>query len=337
MLNAKIQKYFNPVTSVLSSHKFIPGNMAANGVEVACNLCKKTQAEVPQPLKRCAKCRKALYCSQDCQQTDWPSHKRLCISKAEEEATSAGNYLLRAQLRPGEIESPAIWRTLSCPAVATFGRLHKALQIAFGWATTHEYDFTIKDPSYAPEDNEDDVAAMIQRFTATFHRGQQSQTAPRQNLLRILAKSQDRMGAFGAVDNMYSGMRSHPRTPEQSSNQTKLYEVLENSKYRGNDLEYEYDFGDCWTHKISVIGRTEHSNIFVCTDGEGHPCAEDAGGAKGWNNLVEAYRTVSPTDDQREKKEWFETICSNRDQGGLPGDRVKQWDKRLVNRLLAQI
>lgn len=311
--------------------------MAANGAARSCNSCKKIQSEVPESLKWCTKCKQALYCSRECQRTDWPSHKQLCVSKAEQEAASADNYLIKVQLMPGDIENPAISRTLSCPAVATFEQLHRALQIAFGWATTHTYDFTVKDPDYDPKEDEEDMATMIRRITASYYEGQQSSTEPRQNLLRITAKSQGWMGPFGAVDNMHSGRRSHPRTPEKSSDKLRLFEVLENAQYRGNDIEYEYDFGDSWTHKITVIGRTAHSGHFVCVDGEGHPCAEDAGGLRGWKDLVNAYRAITPTKEQREKMEWFETQCSNRDHRGLAGDRITQWDKRLVNRLLAQV
>lgn len=308
--------------------------MATRTGELSCNSCKKLRSDVSQPLKRCAKCLKALYCSQECQRTDWPSHKRFCISRAEEEAASAENYELKVQLRPGDIDNPAIWRTLSCPAVATFEQLHRALQIAFGWATTHTYDFRVKDSDYKPEEHEEDEATMIQRLTAAFHRGRQSHNAPRENLLRIIAKPE---GGFGAIDDMHSGMRSHPQTPEKRSDKLKLYEILEDARYRGSDLEYEYDFGDRWTHAITVIGRTDHSTTFSCIAGEGHPCAEDAGGFSGWKELVEAYRTARPDEEQREKKEWFETRCSNQDRRGLAGERIKQWDKGLVNRMLAQV
>jgi hypothetical protein len=308
--------------------------MATRTSELSCSSCKKSQSDVSQPLKRCGKCHKALYCSQECQRSDWPSHKRFCISRAEEEAASAENYELKVQLRPGDIDNPAIWRTLSCPAVATFEQLHRALQIAFGWATTHTYDFKVKNPDYKPEEHEEDEVTMIQRLTAAFRRGRQSHNAPRENLLRIIAKPQ---GGFGAIDEMHSGMRSHPQTPEKRSDKLKLYEILEDTRYRGSDLEYEYDFGDCWTHAITVTGRTNHSTTFSCIAGEGHPCAEDAGGFLGWKELVEAYRTARPNEEQREKKQWFETRCSNQDRQGLAGERIKQWDKRLVNRILTQV
>jgi hypothetical protein len=139
--------------------------------ELSCSSCKRPQKEVAQPLKRCAKCQNVLYCSKECQRTDWSSHKLVCVSKADQEAAVADNYVLEVHLRPGDIEDPAIWRTLSCPAIATFEQLHRALQVAFGWATTHTYDFKVRDPDYEAEDeDEEDMAVMIQRITATYHR-----------------------------------------------------------------------------------------------------------------------------------------------------------------------
>ncbi|RDL37523.1 Uncharacterized protein BP5553_04956 [Venustampulla echinocandica] len=46
----------------------------------SCFTCHKLPAELPQPLKRCAKCQKAFYCSQECQKQDWKNHKRLCAA-----------------------------------------------------------------------------------------------------------------------------------------------------------------------------------------------------------------------------------------------------------------
>ena len=57
------------------------------------------------------------------------------------------NYVLRVRLARGSIVSPPIERMLSCPALATFHQLHVALQIAFGWALIHKYDFIVHDPA----------------------------------------------------------------------------------------------------------------------------------------------------------------------------------------------
>lgn len=43
-----------------------------------CNSCRKTQIQLPNPLKRCAKCKSQWYCSRECQKSDWKIHKKLC-------------------------------------------------------------------------------------------------------------------------------------------------------------------------------------------------------------------------------------------------------------------
>ena len=43
-----------------------------------CSTCKKDEKDLPTPLKHCAKCKKTLYCSRECQTTDWKPHKQRC-------------------------------------------------------------------------------------------------------------------------------------------------------------------------------------------------------------------------------------------------------------------
>lgn len=45
-----------------------------------CANCHKSQADLSQPLKRCANCQDQWYCSRDCQKADWKAHKPLCAS-----------------------------------------------------------------------------------------------------------------------------------------------------------------------------------------------------------------------------------------------------------------
>ncbi|KAE8441276.1 hypothetical protein EG329_005542 [Mollisiaceae sp. DMI_Dod_QoI] len=47
-----------------------------------CTKCHKPQTDLPQALKRCAKCQTTLYCSRECQKNDWKVHKRVCASQA---------------------------------------------------------------------------------------------------------------------------------------------------------------------------------------------------------------------------------------------------------------
>jgi hypothetical protein len=75
-----------------------------------------------------------------------------------------------------------------------------------------------------------------------------------------------------------------------------LREVFENPEWRrlGVEVEYEYDKGDCWEHRIQFLGVAEpylgmamglgEQKIF-CFGGEGHPCSEDCGSDEGWESL----------------------------------------------------
>ncbi|KAF7336453.1 Zinc finger, MYND-type [Mycena sanguinolenta] len=44
-------------------------------VVMFCSGCRKTDGG---PLRKCAKCHTALYCSKECQTRDWPVHKKMC-------------------------------------------------------------------------------------------------------------------------------------------------------------------------------------------------------------------------------------------------------------------
>ena len=136
---------------------------------------------------------------------------------------------------------------------------------------------------------------------------------------------------------MHDYMRKHPETTEKKANTVKLYRVLEDGQYRDTPMVYEYDFGDCWEHEMTLVGRAERSAFFECTDGEGHGCAEDAGSVDGWIDLVEAYQTTNPNQEQREKRQWYEDTCSNGSSDGLAGDRIRQWDKEAMNVALTHI
>lgn len=94
-------------------------------------LCARAPSSPPSPtptLLLCSRCRTARYCFQACQATSWPSHKASCARQ---------NYVIKFHLAPGDIAHPAVVRTLSCPAGASFYALHEALRVAFGWASEH--------------------------------------------------------------------------------------------------------------------------------------------------------------------------------------------------------
>jgi Plasmid pRiA4b ORF-3-like protein len=212
---------------------------------------------------------------------------------------------------------------MSCPASASFLELHFALQAAFGWATSHTFDFKIRDPN-APPEAELDIAQYIERVKASLGQGPPVPAGPRQNFLRIV---QDNV--IFAVDGMHNGVRMHPETPELTASRVKLGKIFD--KYPAALVEYEYDFGDCWEHEITIVGRESATDVFVCTDGEGHGVAEDVGSVDRWQALKEAYRSRDPTEEQKEKMEWFERLASNHDTRGLRDGRDRIWDRDGVN------
>ncbi|KAK4245957.1 plasmid p 4b orf-3 family protein [Corynascus novoguineensis] len=285
--------------------------------------CPQAAADSPissNNLRLCSRCRATRYCSQECQRACWPSHKRRCRRQ---------NYIIKFQLCPEDIADPPVERTLSCPADAPFYLLHLALQTAFGWATTHSFDFAVRDPDYRPPT---DIADFL-RNRLVYRDG--GADRPREYLLRVVDPVP--RSPFSGIDRMHEGSRQHPGTVEKKSNEWCLWQLLDDRQYQGKQLLYTYDFGDNWEHVSTVEGRAEATDHFVCLSGTGHPVAEDAGGVAGWNDLKAAYRTERPTAEQRERRAWFETRASNADPAGLAGDRVHAWDKAQVNRNLENL
>ncbi|TVY62928.1 Zinc finger MYND domain-containing protein [Lachnellula suecica] len=277
-----------------------------------CAVCNIIEAE-DRKLLACARCKKTKYCGKDCQSEDWEAHKKDC---------KAQNYILKVDLEPEEITNPRVSRTLSSPANATFDQLHRALQTAFGWASTHTYNFKIKDPNVEPQPLPDLMSFITQRVaqdTAQNNGMPMPDAGPKQNLLRIIEKDPYGPGGFGGgrgIDAMHNRNRVHSQTPEKDSTKIKLG---------------KYDFGDCWAHKIEVVGRADASKRFECLGGEGHGVAEDAGSIKGWLDLREAYRTDTPNREQKEKRAWFEKQASNSDSKGLGNGRDEMWDQDAIN------
>lgn len=278
-----------------------------------------------------------------CQSKDWEAHKLSCKRQ---------NYLLKVHLHSEEITKPPIYRTLSCPADSTFEEFHEALQIAFNWAGTHTFDFMVKDPVAQAEraaeeegmTKEEEMLKIMQNMKLT---GKPVNGV--RNLLRIL--EDDPYGPGGpmvsgpggpfvpskGIDFMHNSHRTHPETTERKASAIKLYEVLDKPRYKDMPLEYEYDFGDRWEHAITLLGRKDATDFFMCTDGESHYVAEDVGNCLAWNELKEAYKSDRPNKEQRDKMEWFERQASNRDPQGLKNGRESTWAKGMINRRLAEL
>lgn len=66
-----------------------------------------------------------------------------------------------------------------------------------------------------------------------------------------------------------------------------LSELLD-AKKPGTALEYEYDFGDGWTHDVELLGAADlAAGELVCADGANRGPVEDSGGPHGYQRLLE--------------------------------------------------
>ncbi|KAK7705384.1 hypothetical protein SLS57_010146 [Botryosphaeria dothidea] len=135
-----------------------------------------------------------------------------------------------------------------------------------------------------------------------------------------------------------------------------LASVFANPQYADGKAEliYNYDYGDGWGHEIVYLGKANDSfakrqigkgvvegQRTWCVSGEGHPCAEDCGGSRGWEELKQAF--ASSSDDQvfdragltaNELRAWYTTECFNGDHEGL---QPWKWDITEVNQKLTSL
>ncbi|KAI1467507.1 MM3350-like domain-containing protein [Daldinia caldariorum] len=263
------------------------------------------------------------------------------------------NYIVKFDLLPREITNPPISRTLSCPAEATFYQLHKALQIAFGWATTHCFEFEASRPRPRPP-----LPLHPRLQQQPSHplppppAAEAEADLPPAPPLRVVDPDEE---PLDFEPNM-PGFPQPPNPTEKKANRFKLRQFFEDPAYAGYEMVYSYDFGDGWEHEMALLGthveddgggnnnasadananaNAVTTNHFVCVGGTGHPAAEDAGGSFGWEKLKEAYGAGRPDAEQRYLRRWFEKMCSNGSARGLAGARVDEWHREGVNQVLA--
>jgi len=212
------------------------------------------------------------------------------------------DYLFTVRLV--DSEEPTIMRLLLVPSALTFGDLHDVLQITFGWANCHAHSFTV---SRVPKEEETNSESGHMLFTL-----QPSDT-----------------------------LDSDTEFDERDEAEYTLADLYDSETYPdGVDVSYTYDHGDSWEHSIEFLGQADlnlrraakiPSELKVaCLGGEGHPCAEDCGGAPGWENLKSIFKKRG---DPEGLKNWYKNICPNGERKGL--DPWK-WDMFDVNGKLSQ-
>ena len=166
------------------------------------------------------------------------------------------------------LESSHVLRKLVVPLNFTFYQLHKTLQIAFDWEDYHLHEFYIYD-----EDAEDKGRSL--NYPSFNLKGKKL-------ILNIVGDAE----TLNYKDDI----------PVEVEAGIKLSDYLTVYKH----MDYVYDFGDDWIHRIEVeaIIHDYDKNYPVCIEGEGNTPPEDVGGAHGYEMYLNILKDQAHPDHQ---------------------------------------
>lgn len=158
---------------------------------------------------------------------------------------------------------PLIWRRIIIPADVTFKRLHDTIQFSMDWRDEHLYEFNF--PQEKLRITNDEEAYEHFKLTKEKYKGKE------------LTKRNDPRGFIARV------LETTIRQPQT----IKIDQYLE--KY--NNIDYVYDFGDYWRHKIELESIVEDYQFGypVVLAGEGACPPEDVGGLGGYEAFLLAW------------------------------------------------
>lgn len=200
------------------------------------------------------------------------------------DSESANNYLVLARLSGSR--NPPITRLLSLPPSLTFDKIHRVLQISFGWTDSHTHDFNVS------------------LVTDNYHG------------VEFLG-SRTHLALCPDPSDLYCDLSEATRVESEVT----LADVYEKPEWKDKAvIDYEYDHGVSWIHQLALLGRaTPGTNAqfgapddvkVLCLSGQGHAAAEDAGGVWGWENLKEAFKHPRKGEN-RERIDWYKSVCRN--------------------------
>ncbi|WP_211882780.1 plasmid pRiA4b ORF-3 family protein [Pseudarthrobacter albicanus] len=93
-----------------------------------------------------------------------------------------------------------------------------------------------------------------------------------------------------------------------------LFELLDAQQTGPATLEYEYDFGDAWTHTFEVMGSAElPAGALLCVDGANRGPVEDSGGPYGYTRVIEVLADPGHAEHQ-DVSGWY-TFATGHDAG----------------------
>jgi Plasmid pRiA4b ORF-3-like protein len=88
-----------------------------------------------------------------------------------------------------------------------------------------------------------------------------------------------------------------------NSDETFLDEIFSEKQ---KNINYTYDFGDSWTHKITILAKPKTEVDFPkCIASEGPNACEDCGGPWGLNHLRILLNNKKPNNERTEMMEWL--------------------------------
>ena len=137
------------------------------------------------------------------------------------------------------------------------------------------------------------------------------------NFQRFHMAIQDSMGWFDC--HLHSFSVSDPQTPGETiqlgfpDEEFSEYSLQDETQYLirnyfkdvGNKAEYQYDFGDCWEHKIIYEGlHNAKSKGPICIDGKNACPPEDIGGDSGFMEFLQIMKNPDH-EEYKENDEWY--------------------------------
>ncbi|MBM7866741.1 plasmid pRiA4b ORF-3 family protein [Heliobacterium gestii] len=178
-------------------------------------------------------------------------------------------YQIKIELKDS---SPSIWRRVIIPADVTFKRLHDTIQFAMDWQDYHLYEFDIPQEQLRIT-NDEEAYEQFKYYSTKFKS-------------KELPKAKDKREFISRV------LERTIRKPQS----VKIDKYLETYK----ELEYVYDFGDYWRHRVTFENVLEDYPYGYpqIIDGEGACPPEDVGGIGGYANFLEAWSDAQHPDHE---------------------------------------
>jgi len=158
---------------------------------------------------------------------------------------------------------PLIWRRVIIPADVTFKRLHDTIQFSMDWWDCHLYEFELPQEKLRIT-NDEESYNEFKYYSAKYKRKKPT-------------KEEDPYGIIAGI------LETTIRQPQT----LKIDKYLEKYKI----LEYVYDFGDHWRHRVELEKTVDDYAYGYPTvlEGEGACPPEDVGGLGGYEEFLEAW------------------------------------------------